>query len=318
MENKAHALAAGIFVALLTVLVLGLASWLTRDTGVRDSYEITTRESVTGLQAQAPVRLRGVDVGKVSSVGFDPKVQGNVLVRLQIDRDAPLTTDTFATLSYQGVTGLAFIQLSDNNKKAPRLEPDDDNPPRIPLKPGLLTELEEKGTVILDKVTEVAGRVNTLLGDENQKRIATALESVGRTADATNQLVQHLDQTVSKRVDPALADAGTALRSVQHTAANLDKTVDEFGTVARRINAPDGPLDRMGEGVDSLSAAADQFGRATLPRINRVADEATRTVKSLNRAVNELTDNPQALVYGQGRPVPGPGEPGFAAPGAAR
>ena len=94
MENKAHAMAAGIFVVLLTALVLGLAAWLTRDTGVRDPYVISTREAVTGLQAQAPVRFRGVDVGKVSEVGFDPKKQGNVLLKLEIDRAAPITTDT--------------------------------------------------------------------------------------------------------------------------------------------------------------------------------------------------------------------------------
>ena len=126
MENKAHAIAAGIFVVLLTALVLGLAAWLTRDTGVRDAYEISTRETVTGLQEQAPVRFRGVDVGKVRRIGFDPKNVGNVLVRLEVDRDAPLTRDTFATLSYQGVTGLAFIQLADDGKPAPRLEPNDE------------------------------------------------------------------------------------------------------------------------------------------------------------------------------------------------
>src|SRR6185369_6661990 len=100
MENKAHAMAAGIFVVVVSVLLVGLAAWLTRDTGQRDAYEISTRETLTGLQAQAPVRYRGVDVGKVASIGFDPKVPGYVLLRLEIDRDAPVTRDTFATLSY--------------------------------------------------------------------------------------------------------------------------------------------------------------------------------------------------------------------------
>ena len=36
MENKAHAMAAGIFVVLVTALLVGLAAWLTRDTGIRD------------------------------------------------------------------------------------------------------------------------------------------------------------------------------------------------------------------------------------------------------------------------------------------
>src|SRR3954469_7580144 len=116
MENKAHALAAGIFMVIATALLIGLAAWLTRDTGQRDAYEISTREAVTGLQPQAAVRYRGVDVGKVSTIGFDPKVQGNVLMRLDIDHEAPVTKETFATLSYQGVTGLAYVQLDDNGK----------------------------------------------------------------------------------------------------------------------------------------------------------------------------------------------------------
>ena len=55
MENKAHAMAAGIFVVAITILLVGLAAWLTRDTGERDPYEISTRETITGLQEQAAV-----------------------------------------------------------------------------------------------------------------------------------------------------------------------------------------------------------------------------------------------------------------------
>jgi phospholipid/cholesterol/gamma-HCH transport system substrate-binding protein len=318
MENRSHALAAGIFVALLTALVLGLASWLTRETGVRDVYEISTRETVTGLQEQAPVRFRGVDVGKVSEIGFDPKVPGNVLVRLQVDRAAPMTRDTFATLSYQGVTGLAFIQLADEGRPAPRLQPDDEAPPRIPLRPGFLAKLEERGEVILQRVDELAGRVNTLLGDENQKRMTAALENIARAADSTSSLANRLDATVTKRVDPALAEATVTLRGVQKSVDEFGRTANEFNQIARRVNAPDGPIDRLSESSDALAGLADQFGRSTLPRVNRATDEVTRTVRSLNRAVTELTENPQALLFGEGKPRPGPGEPGFQAPGGQR
>ncbi|MEJ8838646.1 MlaD family protein [Ramlibacter sp. AN1133] len=325
MENKAHAMAAGIFVALLTALVLGLASWLTRETGVRDTYEISTRETVTGLQEQAPVRFRGVDVGKVRRIGFDPKATGNVLVRLEVDRDTPLTRDTFATLSYQGVTGLAFIQLSDHGKQAPKLVPDDDNPPRIPLEPGLLSRLEEKGEVILERVGEVTQRVNTLLGDPNQKRIADALENISQAAGTTNQLAHRIDNTVTQRLDPAIAQATVTLRGVQATVDRFRVTADQvssaaaqFGQTAQKINAPGGPLDRISDGTDALSHVVETFSATTLPRLNRATEETTSTVRSLRRAINELTENPQMLIYGEGTPQPGPGESGFQVPGARR
>jgi phospholipid/cholesterol/gamma-HCH transport system substrate-binding protein len=318
MENKAHALAAGIFVTLLTALLLGLAAWLTRDTGVRDPYEISTKEAVTGLQAQAPVRFRGVDVGKVKSIGFDPNAVGNVLVRLEVDRETPVTRDTFATLSYQGVTGLAFIQLSDEGRPAPRLAPNDDVPPRIPLRPGLLQRLEEKGELILDRVQEVTARVNTLLGDPNQKRLASALESMDRAAGSTSELAANLNTTLKQRLDPALSQATVTLRSAQQAVDQVGATAAQFGQTAQRLNAPGGPLDRVGDGTDALAHAAESFSVGTLPRINRASEETTRTVRSLNRAVNELTENPQMLIYGDGQGRPGPGEPGFQVPGARR
>lgn len=318
MENKAHAMAAGIFVVLLSLLVLGLASWLTRQTGVQDTYEISTRETVTGLQEQAPVRYRGVDVGKVTKIGFDPRTVGNVLVRLSVDRTAPLTQGTYAQLSYQGVTGLAFIQLSDDGKPSPRLVPNDEVPPRIPLRPGLIQRLEEKGEVILERVEQVTDRVNEMLGPDNQKRVASALDNIGRAADSANTLAKRLDNTVSQRLDPVLTEAGTTLKGVQKAVDQVGHTAAEFGQTAQRLNASGGPIDRISSGTDALSHAAESFSITTLPRINRATEETTHTVRSLRRAIDDLTENPQELLYGEGKPRPGPGEPGFQAPGAKR
>ncbi|MDB5958548.1 MlaD family protein [Ramlibacter sp.] len=318
MENKAHAMAAGIFVALLTALVLGLAAWLTRDTGKHDPYEISTRESITGLAEQAPVRFRGVDVGKVKRVGFDPKVQGNVLIRLDVDRDAPLTRGTFATLSYQGVTGAAFIQLDDEGKPAPRLVPNDQVPPRIPLRPGLLARLEERGEAILDQVQQVTTRVNTLLGEPNQKRIASALDNFSRAADNTQQLAANINATVTRKLDPALDQATVTLRGAQRTVDQVGAAATQFGQTAQRLNASGGPIDRLSDGTDALSHAAETFGATTLPRINQATEQTTRTMRTLDRAATDLTENPQMLIYGEGTPRPGPGEPGFQAQGARR
>jgi phospholipid/cholesterol/gamma-HCH transport system substrate-binding protein len=318
MENKAHALAAGVFMVALIALLLAMGAWLTRDTGARDTYEITTDRIVTGLQEQAPVRYRGVDIGKVSKITFDPKKQGNVLLRLSVDREAPITRSTYATLSFQGVTGLAFVQLDDDGKDPVRLVQNDEVPPRIPLRPGLLAKLEERGEVILDRVQQITEQLARVLNEDNQKKLATALTNIGQAADSATKLATSIDATVQKRLDPALAEATTTMRSVRSSSDEIGRTAADFGRTARRLNEKDGPIDQLAEGTQALSHAAESFNAATLPRINRVTEETSRAVRQLGRAVNNINDSPQSLIFGTGTIQPGPGEPGFKPPAGAQ
>ena len=103
MENKSHALAAGTFVLVVSALLVALAVWLTRDTRDLRVYELSSMEPVTGLQPQAAVRFKGVDVGKVTAIGFDPLAPGHVLIRIAIDDQAPITpSSTIGLREYTG------------------------------------------------------------------------------------------------------------------------------------------------------------------------------------------------------------------------
>lgn len=323
MENKSHALAAGAFVLGLVAVIVALVVWLTRDDTVRNIYELSTRDPVSGLQPQAMVRYRGIAVGKVASIDFDPKVKGNVRVRITVDERVPLTTSTFATLSYQGVTGLAFIALDDKGESQVSLVPDNDNPPRIPLKPSLLAQLQDRGELILGRVEEVTKKVDALLGNDNQKRVADALENIAGAAASANQLTKSLDNTVKTGLNPALKAlpplvdrTRETMAAVKGAATDISRVATNFNATASRLNAKDGPIDRLADGTKALSQTVDSFNNATLPRVNRVADDTSRAVRRLGRAADGISDNPQSLLFGNGGVVAGPGEPGFSAPAA--
>ena len=295
MENKAHALAAGAFVLGLVAVLVALVVWLTRDNTVRNTYELSTRDAVSGLQPQAMVRYRGIAVGKVTAIDFDPKVKGNVRVRITVDERVPLTQSSFATLSYQGVTGLAFIAIDDKGESQVALAPDEANPPRIPLKPSVLAQLQDRGEAILNQVEDVTKRVNVVLGEANQKRIADALENIAQAAASANQLTKQLDTTVKTGLNPALTAlpplidrTRDTMGSVKTAAGDISRVANNLNTTANRLNAPDGPIDRLGDGTKALSQAVDSFNMATLPRINRVADDTASAVRRLGLAQNPI------------------------------
>lgn len=321
MENKAHAFVAGAFVIGLIGLIVALVLWFTRDTAVRNIYELSTSDPVSGLQPQATVRYRGISVGKVQSIDFDPKVRGNVRVRISVDQRVPLTKSSYAALSYQGVTGLAAIALNDDGTSQEPLQPNNGNPPTIPLKPSSLAKLQERGEAILEQVEDAAEKVNALVSEANQKRVADALENIAQAAKSANQLTKDLDASVKEGLTPALKsipaltdNTRATLGTVKQAASDVSRVANNLNSTVTRINAEGGALDRLASGTEGLSQALDSFNTTTLPRVNRVADDTAIAVRRLGRAADNINENPQSLLFGTGSSLPGPGEPGFAAP----
>jgi len=342
MENKAHALAAGIFVIVVSAMLIVMAAWLTRDTGEYRVYEISSPHAVNGLQSQAAVRYKGVAVGKVTQIGFDPKAAGNVLVRVALSEGAPITGATFATLGFQGVTGLAFVQLDDAGDNTTPLITSAAQPARIPMRASLLSRLSDQGVEILARLEVTSERVNLLLAPENQKQLMATIAGFGEAAAGVQKMsgqVQTLSANMNEilnaqlgpqRVDiPRFVDDATAtLKTLQGTAGGIDKTVAEFRAtatsftaLAERLNAKGGAIERLTEGAaaltqgaTALTEAGKSFNAGTLPRLNRTSDEATRAARQVNRAISAVSDNPQSLIFGNGPIAPGPGEAGFSAP----
>jgi phospholipid/cholesterol/gamma-HCH transport system substrate-binding protein len=318
MENKSHALAAGTFVLVVAALLVALAAWLTRDTGEHRPFEISSREGVTGLQPQAPVRYKGVTVGRVQSIALDQQTLGNVLIRIAVDGTAPISPTTFATLGFQGVTGLAFIQLDDTGPTSAVLASSDEQPGRIPMRASLMSRLSDQGAGLLTQLDEATQLASQLLAAPNQKKLMDAVGNIGQAAANIGQLAQQANQANL----PALAqEAGATLKSLHTTSDRLGQSADAIGASADafkgmslRMSEPGGTLDRIAEGTTTLTATGQSLNATLVPRLNRTVDDTARTVRHISRAVESVSDNPQALLLGNGVTPPGPGEPGFAPP----
>lgn len=323
MENKAHALAAGVFVLLVSALLVAMAMWLTRDVTNTTAYELTTADGVNGLQVQAAVRYKGVAIGKVTDIRFDPQQRSNVLVRIAVSPQAPITASTFATLAFQGVTGLSFIQLDDTGGSTEPPPPGPDGVPRIALRPNPLGQISDQASVLIGKVDQAVERINQVLAPDNQAKLTQALAEVGAAAASADRLARTADQTLRTQLDPARADlpglirqASSTLKATEGVATDARRTLATLDAVAgdarqglARLSGPGGVLERVDEGASTVT-------RTTLPQLQNLTEDASRTIRRLDRIANTLGENPQALLYGSGAIAPGPGEPGFVAPAA--
>ena len=152
MENRAHALIAGFFVISLSIAALVVAKWFKADAIEHDHYQVITLESVTGLNLQASVYYRGVNIGKVERIYFDPENMNQIIIDIAIDGRIQLPGNIYAQLGYQGITGLAYVQLRNDATISPDVLPEDT---QIQMRPSLLDEVAGYGQNILNNVNEL-------------------------------------------------------------------------------------------------------------------------------------------------------------------
>jgi phospholipid/cholesterol/gamma-HCH transport system substrate-binding protein len=317
MENRSHALMTGFFTIALLVAAVLAGIWFNRDRTERVHYLIATIESIPGLNPQAAVRYRGLEVGKVDDISFNPAIAGQIVIRLSVDAEAPVTQTTFATLGYQGVTGIAFIQLDDEKTGSPLLKSDKTRVAAIPLRQGLLDQLEKRGLVILQKTEEITSKVNALLGPDNQKLMTDAFTKIGKTAEAYGEIPKQLEPTL-KRLPELTDKAAQSMASFNELSASASRTVRNYDKLATSLQAPDGPITRLTQTVDrvggSLEGVSSDLELQTLPHLVAMTDEARASLRAVKRTATSLSDRPQGLLFGAATAAPGPGEPGFVAP----
>jgi phospholipid/cholesterol/gamma-HCH transport system substrate-binding protein len=313
MENRSHALMTGIFTIALLVATVLIGLWFNRDKTELVQYEIVTTQSIPGLNPQATVRYRGLEIGRVDTIDFDPRVTGQILIRLSVDEASPITSTTYASLGYQGVTGIAFIQLNDERTGSPRLATGGERIARIPLRPGLLDQLEDRGLAILVKAEQITTSLDELLSPENRATMLGAFESVDRAAEAYAAIPQRLDPVLD-RLPSLITKVDRSMDSIDTLATSATSMTRNYDNLATRLQAPDGPIERLNGTIGALGAATSELELETLPHVVQMTDEARASLRAVRRTANSFSDRPQSILFGTPGDAPGPGEPGFAPP----
>jgi phospholipid/cholesterol/gamma-HCH transport system substrate-binding protein len=317
MENRSHALMTGFFTIALLVAAVLAGIWFNRDRVVRVPYLLATTLSVPGLNPQAAVRYRGLEVGKVDDIGFDPTVPGQILVHISVNPDTPITKSTFATLGYQGVTGIAYVQLDDQAVAAALMPSDAEHLARIPLRPGLLDELEKRGKLILDQTEQLTAKANELLSPANQKSMLAAFDNISKTASAFGALAHQLEPAVAK-LPELTGQAQQSLAAFKVFSDDADKLAKNWNGLATDLRAPDGAIGKISGTVDRIGGSVEGVVGGieldALPHVIALTDETRSSMRAVKRAMNTLNERPQSLLFGGPGTPPGPGEAGFAAP----
>lgn len=306
MENRAHALAAGLFTLLLGAALAIVALWFSKEDLKLIPYMLTTKSSVTGLKIEAPVRYRGVDVGKVDEITIDTANSGRVKIRIGVREGTPITKSTYAQLGFQGITGLTYVLLGDDGKSAEALHSSAGDIALIRMKPSLMDD----GEGLFSSFVEIADKVNRLLDDENQGRVRRTLAGLEEVTQRASAVTKKLEPTLDAMPGLIGEAKGLAL-DARASMKKIDQLTGSVNGLALKLDQRVDTLTHAVASVEEVGVTARSVGDETMPRMNVLIDDLSKETHALGRVINTLGDHPQSLVFGVPLGLPGPGEPGF-------
>ncbi|MCP3920582.1 MAG: MCE family protein [bacterium] len=295
----------GLFVVLGVLATIASLFWIAASRLNRPEEERVTyfNESVQGLEVGAPVKFRGVTVGKVSAIGIAPdrrlvqvtsKVYADVLEDLGLvaaggELEATVPSDMRVQLSSTGITGVKFLLVDFFPRAAdsPSLE---FTPAAgfMPSTSSTLKSVEDSLRILAENLPAAMTQAEDLLATVNQRVKEFDVAAVSGQAE---RFLSRLNEQIDKLDEANVIVESSALMADLRRAAALGRELLE------RLRSDEDPIGRALAGIEGLTAdARGAIADADVAGTARSVRDASASYGALAGNVGELTHDLQVTV----------------------
>jgi len=298
MVNKNFAV--GLFVATALAAFVAGTLWLTgkHNSEPTIEYSMYFDKDVGGLMLGGPVFYLGVAVGTVTAMDIIPGNPMRVRVDARILKSAPINSGTYASLAFQGITGVAVIKLNADPGKHEYLQKDsNDERFVIKVRDTGFSALLAKAPDIVDKLDSVLVQINHLLGQENREFVGAML---GDIATVTNALASQEEAIgeIPALLETTIEELNQSLAKIRSMAGELEPglaaSIDNLGQAT-------GDLARITQRLDQWATVNDSemnaFMEDGLGQVPALVTDARAALREIEKLMNELRENPSSLMY---------------------
>lgn len=277
METRANYVAIGAFVFVTLIIGFVFIYWLgSRAEGPRAlPVKVVFNGAVTGLSVGGAVNFNGIKVGDVGDLGFDPKDPRVVIATIRVSPTTPLRTDVKATLGFQTLSGIAYVDLSGGTTDAPLLlDPDAEEPPVIYAERSAFEDIVEGARDILTRADTTLAAVEKVVED-NRDEVNKIIVNARVFSDALAKNADGVDTFMS-----SVASTGEALQSL---SGRLEGLVDSATAVVNAV-----PPDKVTQIVNDAASVTSKVANAADGLVGLI-DDAEKAAEELQQFTVGLT-----------------------------
>lgn len=301
METRANFVMIGAFTLAGLAGLMGFFLWFAQvELDRQFAYYDIRFSSVSGLDNASDVRFSGLGVGQVVDVRLTPERDGTILVRIEVDGETPVRTDSIATIESQGVTGVSYVGIDAGTPTAPLLASKGEGDiPEIIAGRSMLQSLSEDAPKLLERTLLVVDELGQMLSEDNAKRIDNILINVEQ---ASNEFARTLSDFSG--VANTVADFAAQISKFNETLDVLSGDLSDVLNTADLTLVSIRELSEQGKGV--LTASTDTLSDAqsaivetkdfVAQDLSLLADDLRATTTDLRSQLALISDDARGLM----------------------
>ncbi len=293
METRAAYVVVGAFVLALVAGLLVAVLWVAHGqlSQAQTRYDIYFASVVTGLVEGSPVQISGVQVGRVVAVALDPRNPQRVRVTVEVGANAPIRSDSVASIEMQALTGSASVEISPGSNAAPPIEVVADQ--RYPVVWSRDSEIQKVVATIpelLAKITDLSDRLAAVVDDKNRAALAATLDNLNRISAVAAARSGDLDQL--------FADGAADAKELHQAIAGMSGAIQRVDSVAAQAGDTFRDVDKL---VKDNQAPLKDFTQNGLAELRQLLARTETLVTAMTRAADSIERDPSSLLYGDRR-----------------
>jgi phospholipid/cholesterol/gamma-HCH transport system substrate-binding protein len=310
--TKAERIRLGIFVLVMSLLVLGTTAFLIgkKITEKYTPYKTRFAESVDGLNPGAKVKLNGIVVGQVTGLEVDKEDLNSVVVNFEVATGTPIKTTMSANLiGGISLTGLKSIELSGGSPN----DADAKKGEFIKSSVSSFKQITGQAEHIAEKVEALLNNLLSITSDYNQRKLTGAMGNLDNITARIDSIMfanaKDLNE-IPKHAKLLLENSNAAAEELKIIEHKLSQAITKMDSLVTHTDKKiqNLPLDAAVKSATEASKSIELLAKRGDQLIYRNQEDLSVAVRHLKEAATNLNDfsrqvreNPSILIRGEER-----------------
>ncbi len=289
----------GLFVVIILIAIYLVINFLKGQDlfSGRNAY-YAVFENVEGLSETGPVYIRGLKVGMIEKISYNPATD-NFAVEFNVKSEYAIPQNSVAEVYSADIMGTKALRLNLGNANIHAQDGDTLQGAIVPDMISMLTTqlgpITEQLSSLMANLNSSLNSINSVLDSNGTANLSQTLANLNRTMSNAQGITANIN-SLSPEIKSLVENLSTFSASLESGSADITASLENLNKITTNLSEADlqATVENLKKLLEKLQDPNGSIGK--LMTTDSLHNSADSLIKSINNFVEKMTENPKKFI----------------------